>query len=149
MLRLERPCPSHLTSTPRVVVASTLCCMVWCVVLYGVVCCTCRARTEQLYTVYSKKPRVEIHRALHSLHVEYFVLERGSCMRRGVRPGCSTADLWDLADPLHAHVAHTFCEAFLSSLTGTQVDPSKVNPSLLPLFELVYASPNYAVLKIL
>ena len=112
-------------------------------------CITYRARTEKIYTVFSKKPRAEIHAALRSLRVAYVVLERGSCLRRASKPGCTSVEIWDRTDPTHAYVGHTFCDQFLQSISGTLVDPSKLNPSLAPHFALLYATPNYAVLQLL
>ncbi|XP_035828642.1 probable C-mannosyltransferase DPY19L1 isoform X2 [Aplysia californica] len=56
-----------------------------------------RARTKLVYSMYSRKPVLEVKANLRSLGVEYAVLESSWCSRRS-RPGCSMPEIWDLED---------------------------------------------------
>lgn len=60
-----------------------------------------RARTKQVYSMYSRKPAEEVQANLMKLQVDYFVLEDSWCTRRS-RPGCSMPEIWDLEDPQNA-----------------------------------------------
>nr|XP_014349718.1 PREDICTED: probable C-mannosyltransferase DPY19L1 isoform X2 [Latimeria chalumnae] len=60
-----------------------------------------RARTKQVYSMYSRKPAKEVKNALLKLGVDYFILEDSWC-RRWSRPGCSMPEIWDVEDPKNA-----------------------------------------------
>jgi len=46
------------------------------------VCCVGRARTMQVYTLFSRKPEREVWDSLRRLHVHYAVLENAWCAGR-------------------------------------------------------------------
>lgn len=60
-----------------------------------------RERTMKVYSMYSRKPIVEVRDIMKDLKADYIVLEKSWCSRRS-RPGCSMPEIWDVEDPTHA-----------------------------------------------
>lgn len=57
-----------------------------------------RERTRKVYTVFSRKSKEEVHRALVSLKVEYLILNSGWCLTTE-RGGCALTENWDRLEP--------------------------------------------------
>lgn len=60
-----------------------------------------RARTLQVYQLFSRRPARQVWRSLRVLGVQYAVVERVWCEGRS-RVGCAMVDLWDVEDPENA-----------------------------------------------
>uniref|UniRef100_A0A4W3JVR9 Dpy-19-like 1, like (H. sapiens) n=1 Tax=Callorhinchus milii TaxID=7868 RepID=A0A4W3JVR9_CALMI len=61
-----------------------------------------RARTKQVYAMYSRKTAEDVRNRLVSLGVNYFILEDSWCTRK-TKPGCSMPEIWDVEDPQNAN----------------------------------------------
>ncbi|XP_048117426.1 dpy-19-like 1, like isoform X1 [Alosa alosa] len=109
-----------------------------------------RARTKQVYSMYSRKPAEEVKANLMKLQVDYFVLEDSWCTRRSrepprtryrgtkalgqyPRPGCSMPEIWDLEDPQNAG------KVPLCSIMGRDTRPH---------FTTVFQNSIYKVLRV-
>merc|ERR1719430_1005219 len=57
-----------------------------------------RERTKQVYTVFSRRPPSQVHRALADLRVEYLVLSAPWCLTTE-RGGCALTEVWDSQEP--------------------------------------------------
>jgi hypothetical protein len=91
-----------------------------------------RARTKKVYTMYSRKPAVEVWQHLLDLKVDYVILEDSWCVRRS-KPGCGMAEVWDLEDEVNQKEI-PICSKI------------KKNPS--PHFKRVFANNVYEVLQV-
>uniref|UniRef100_A0A915BX91 C-mannosyltransferase dpy-19 n=2 Tax=Parascaris univalens TaxID=6257 RepID=A0A915BX91_PARUN len=99
-----------------------------------------RARTLQVYSMYSKKPLDEIHMTLKGMGVNYFIYQPESCVPHPTKPECSYRSMWDLEDPKNIH-RESLCDVYESAFaTG--------NLSRLVPFTVVYSSRSYAVFKL-
>ncbi|XP_059139572.1 probable C-mannosyltransferase DPY19L1 [Physella acuta] len=56
-----------------------------------------RERTKLVYSIYSRKPLVEVKSNLDKLGVQYVILEDSWCSQR-LRDGCSMPEIWDIED---------------------------------------------------
>jgi len=57
-----------------------------------------RERTRKVYTVFSRRPPAQVHRALLDLGVQYLVLSAPWCLTTS-RGGCALTEVWDLEEP--------------------------------------------------
>jgi hypothetical protein len=57
-----------------------------------------RERTKQVYTMFSRRPASQVHKALADLRVEYVVLSAPWCLTTE-RGGCALTEVWDIEEP--------------------------------------------------
>ena len=109
-----------------------------------------RARTKKVYTVFSRRSKDEVHRALSSLQVEYLVLHAGWCLSTE-RNGCALTEVmmiqkyfsqinncnqvWDAEEPEHKEAGRE------------PVCPVLWHRTPLP-FVKVFQNSEYAVLRV-
>lgn len=58
-----------------------------------------RARTLEVYSVFSRKPSLVAYEAIKQLGANFIVLEANKCFDNRQRRGCRMTDLWDIQDP--------------------------------------------------
>lgn len=99
-----------------------------------------RARTLQVYSMFSKKPLGEVHKMLKDMGANYFIYQSGWCAPHPTRPECSYRSMWDLEDPSNIG-RESLCDIITKSVSGGK-------PDLLKPFDIVYNAYNYVVFKI-
>lgn len=93
-----------------------------------------RERTKQVYTVFSRRPPSQVHRALADLRVEYLVLSAPWCLTTE-RGGCALTEVWDIEEP------------GLKEAGNPPTCPTLWNRPPLP-FLSVFANQDYKVLRV-
>ncbi|VDK49036.1 unnamed protein product [Anisakis simplex] len=99
-----------------------------------------RTRTMKVYSMYSKKPLMEVYRTLKSMGVNYFIYQPESCRQHPTKPECSYRAIWDLEDPSNVS-RQSLCDIYhiaFSTRDFTLIEP----------FKVLYVSPTYVVFKL-
>uniref|UniRef100_A0A1I7YHB2 C-mannosyltransferase n=1 Tax=Steinernema glaseri TaxID=37863 RepID=A0A1I7YHB2_9BILA len=99
-----------------------------------------RDRTLKVYSMFSKKPLLQVHKTLVDMKVNFFIYQAGWCQPHHSRPECSYRSMWDLEDPENKE-RESLCDVISTALkTGK-------HEGLSPL-SVVYNAHNYVVFKV-
>lgn len=97
-----------------------------------------RARTYNVYKIYSRLPDLEVRRALELYRTNYVILDDGACGDEHAYPKCKSWEVQDAELPELKNSRAPFCKRWLSATDGHTAAG----------FKKVYSSKGFAVLKV-
>nr|CDP99149.1 Bm3511, isoform a [Brugia malayi] len=99
-----------------------------------------RSRTLKVYSMFSRKPLIEVYNTLKGMGINYYIFQPNWCDSRMLIPECSYRAIWDLQDPDNRK-RESLCDLILEVLSGRRMG------ALAP-FKIVYNARSYVIFEL-